>query len=394
MLDVGLILLTAATAFAAYTYLLYPGILWLLGRNRNRPRAETPPTWPAVSIMLPVFNEKAQIRAELESLLALDYARERLQILVISDASDDGTDDIVREYADRGVELLRMRERGGKTAAENAARSHLRGEIIVNTDASIRIAPPSLKLLVAAFSDPTIGLVSGRDVSVGDLGSHQNAGESGYVGYEMGIRQLETRVAGIVGASGCFFGLRARLHHEVLPNALSRDFAAALMAREQGYRSVSADDAICYVARTATLRQEYRRKVRTIARGMETLAYKRHLLNPLRYGAFAWMLFSHKVCRWLVPWMGLLGLVGLGLVAASGELWAQVLLGAAALGVLIAATGWSWPAQRRLPAWVALPSFLVLGNLAAVHASLKALRGELNPVWDPTRRSVISSVAR
>ena len=125
--------------------------------------------------------------------MLLDYPAERRQILIVSDASTDGTDEIVAEYADRGIELVRQPTRAGKTAAENAARSALRGDIIVNTDASIRIHPHSLKPLIAAFSDPSVGVASGRDVSVARLDDDSNVGESGYVDYEMRIRALETR---------------------------------------------------------------------------------------------------------------------------------------------------------------------------------------------------------
>src|SRR5439155_18332143 len=221
----------------------------------------------------------------------------------------------------RGVELLRLPERRGKTAAENAARAHLRGTIIVNTDASVRIALQALKPLVAAFADPTVGVASGRDVSVARVGAEANAGESTYVGYEMWVRALETRVAGIVGASGCLYACRRRLYMRLVPEALSRDFAAALMAREAGYRSVAVRDAVCYVPRVASLHAEYRRKVRTITRGWQTLVYMRHLLNPFRYGLFAWMLFSHKICRWLAPWA--IGLAIVGLIALNLGHWAS-----------------------------------------------------------------------
>ena len=235
----------------------------------------------------------------IDSLLELDYPPDRRHILIISDASTDRTDDIVRSFAHRGVELLRLTVRGGKTAAENAAAARLQGEVVVNTDATIRIVPGALRHLVAAFQDPTVGVASGRDVSVGDLRSAGNQGESGYVGYEMWVRSLETTVGGIVGASGCFFATRRVLYEAAFPEALSRDFASCLIAREQGYRAVSVDAAIALVPRACSLRVEYRRKVRTMARGLSTLAFKRHLLNPARYGAFSVMLISHKLCRWL-----------------------------------------------------------------------------------------------
>lgn len=386
---VAWILVAVPVVVTVYAYAGYPLLLGAAARvRRRRPAAPDPEAWPLVSISLPAYNEEAQIRGAVESLLALDYPAGRKQILVVSDASTDATDDIVREYAARGVELLRMPERGGKTAGENAAAAYLRGEIVVNTDASIRIRPDALKPLVACFADPSVGVASGRDVSVARTGEDKNAGEAGYVGYEMKVRALETAVDGIIGASGCFYAIRSHLHREPLPEHLSRDFASALIAREHGYRAVSVDEAVCFVPRTNSLHREYRRKVRTMARGMETLQFKRHLMNPLRHGVFAWMLLSHKVARWMVPWTLLAGVLGVCLLAVD-HVWARVALASGAGVGLLAAAGWLWPEGRGIPRVLAVPAFAVTGNLAAVSASLRALRGDEDPTWEPTRRDVV-----
>ena len=320
-------------------------------------------------------------------MLAADYPAERRQVVVISDASSDGTDEIVRRYAARGVELVRQPERRGKTAAENAARAVLRGEIVVNTDASVRIHPDSIRHLIRAFTDPEVGVASSRDVSVDKMAAASNVGESAYVGYEMGVRALETRVSGIVGASGSLFAIRSHLHREFLPETLSRDFAAALVARLNGYRSVSVAEAICYVPRGASLRQEYRRKVRTMARGLATLIYHRRLLNPLRYGAFAWMLASHKLARWLLPWATLaMALALLGLAAEFTP--ARLIVAGAVVLVVLAAAGWYWPPARRMPRIIALPAFTLAGIVAGLHAWLKLFSGQQAATWEPTRREV------
>ena len=370
-----------------YAYFGYPALLWLFSR-RGRSTVASPVTdeWPTVSISLPVYNEAAQIRDVIQSLLNIDYPRERLQILIVSDASSDGTDDIVREYASRGVELLRIPTRGGKTNAENSAAAILRGEIVVNTDASIRILPDALKPLIAQFSDPQVGVASGRDISVAaGQNANPNAAESGYVGYEMTIRSMETRCGGIVGASGCFYAIRTHLHRVFLPAHLSRDFASALIAREYGYRAVSVDEALCLVPRTSSLRSEYRRKVRTITRGMETLFHKRHLLTPFRYGRFAWMLFSHKVCRWAVPCGGVLSVVAITGLAIS-ETWARAALGAFVLMSTLAFLGYRWPFARPMPRLVGMVASLAGANLATAHSVVKALQQDDNAAWEPTRR--------
>jgi cellulose synthase/poly-beta-1,6-N-acetylglucosamine synthase-like glycosyltransferase len=384
------ILVLGPVALVLYAYVGYPAILWVAARLRGKRTAPPPPeVWPRISITVPAYNEEAQIRGVIESLLKLDYPADRRQIMVISDASTDRTDEIVKEFADRGVELLRLPQRGGKGEGERAAARVVSGEIVVNTDASIRIQPHSLKRLIAHFADPQVGLASGRDVSVSRLEQDVNVGESGYVGYEMGIRRLETELSGIVGASGCFYAIRIDLHRKPLPPALSRDFASALITHENGYRAVSADDATCLVPRTASLHKEYRRKVRTIARGMQTLAHKRHLLNPFRHGVFAWMLFSHKVCRWLVPWAGIVALVGLFL-AADDSVIAAGLFGAAVVGLVLAAIGWMLAERRPLPRLLSIPAYLVAGNAAAIHATFRAMKGAELGVWEPTRRDTVT----
>ncbi len=385
-LDLFFVLLPAV--LAGYAYLIYPLLLKACGRLSGRsPAAGDPPEWPQISIVVPAYNEEAAIARTLDSLLDLDYPADRRQILVVSDCSTDRTDTIVAGYADRGVELLRLPVRGGKTAAENAALGALTGGIVVNTDATIRILPGSIKPLIRVFQDPGIGVASGRDLSVGDITVEGNQGESGYVGYEMWIRSLETAVGSIVGASGCFYAIRRELHEALVPSVLSRDFASALTAREHGRRAVSVDDAVCLVPRTASLRREFRRKVRTMTRGLETLWFKRHLLNPFRYGRFAWMLCSHKLVRWLVFLVWPLALVGLLLLARNSILARGALL-LVGLGLGLGLLAWRAPEGRPLPRIVAICGFALVSHVAGLVAWSKALRGELNPIWEPTRRPV------
>jgi hypothetical protein len=251
----------------------------------------------------------------------------------------------------------------------------------------VRVDAQAIRALVAAFDDPTVGVASGRDVSVSNIEREQegNGGEGAYVGYEMWIRDLETALGGIVGASGCLYAIRADLHALPVPDELSRDFSAALTARAHGYRAVSVPEALCYVPRGRSIRQEYRRKVRTITRGLATLAHNRALLNPLRYGRFAWMLFSHKVCRWLLPWAGVLALATLAPLALTYS-WARVLFGGGIAVLGLAALGWLWPRNAAVPRLVALPAYVVAGNVAVLRAWVRLVTGRAAPLWEPTRR--------
>lgn len=382
-------MLALPTAVGAWAYAGYPAALWLAARGRRPPPSPQPAgdaEWPMVSIVIPAYNEEAQIRGAIESALGQDYPESRRQILILSDASTDATDDIVREYAAQGVELLRMPQRSGKTAAENASIPHLRGEIVVNTDSSIRFHPAVVRELVRRMLDPSVGVASGRDVSIALQDSSANVAEAGYVGYEMWVRALETRTGGIVGASGSGYAIRADLHAIPIRQDLSRDFSAALTAHRHGYRAVSVDEALCYVPRTASLQREYHRKVRTISRGMDTLYNSRHLLNPTRYGAFAWKLLSHKIARWLLPPAAAVGVVGLALLARE-QRWAAVALALVGVGMLLALVGAWWPEGRARPRLLSVAAFGVAANVAVLHAIWRVLNEQHDHIWEPTRRT-------
>jgi hypothetical protein len=189
-----------------------------------------------------------------------------------------------------------------------------------------------------------------------------------------------------VGASGCFYAIRRELHQSLFPEALSRDFASALVAREHGFRAVSVDEAVCLVPRSVSLPREFHRKVRTMARGLETLWFKRQLLNPFRYGSFSWMLASHKLCRWLVFLFAPLAFIGLGLLSLRSATAALLLV--AGLLVLVAGLfALRWPEGHRMPRLLAVCGFVVAAHVAGLLAWGKALRGERNPIWEPTRRT-------
>jgi cellulose synthase/poly-beta-1,6-N-acetylglucosamine synthase-like glycosyltransferase len=392
-----LLVVFAACVFATvYAYALYPLLLLVVARVRRSHRVvrDEPAEWPRISITLPAYNAERTLRPVLEALVRVDYPQERRQILVVSDGSTDGTDDLVREYAAQGVELLRIEGRLGKTEIENRAMGALTGEIIVNTDASVTVRPDAIKRLVSAFGDPDVGVASARDVSVASVGAEGDASEAAYVGYEMWVRDLETAVSGIIGSSGCLYAIRAELHRRQLPGHLSRDFSSALWARLNGKRAVSVRDAICFVPRAASMRVEYRRKIRTMSRGIQTLFHHGALLNPIRYGVFAWMLWSHKLIRWLVPWALLVSAVVVTLlgpvVAASAPAFVPVVvlaIAGMAAGGMLAGMGWWWPGEGA-PRLARMAAYFVSGTVAGLVAWVRALRDQRAPVWEPTPRAL------
>jgi len=199
----------------------------------------------------------------------------------------------------------------------------------------------------------------------------------------MWLRDLETAAGGIVGASGSLYAIRAELHQRRLPGHLSRDFGAVLHAREMGSRAVSVPAAVCLVPRGAGGPDEYRRKARTMARGLATLGVHRHLLDPFRYGRFAWMLLSHKLLRWAIP--PVLGAVAMAWVLPGiGIGWSR---GVVVVGVVVAAAGRWWP-WGVAPRMLAIPAYAAGAVVAGIEAWWVALTGGAQAVWEPTRRPV------
>lgn len=386
----GWTLIAAPVVLGVYAFVVYPTVVWCWSRLRPPfVLAGEPEVWPKITILIVAYNEQHRLRRTIETALAVDYPAELLDILVVSDASSDGTDDLVQNYGDPRVRLLRQPERRGKPAGENASGAHVRGEYVVSIDASILIPRDSLKPLVRALLVPGVGLASGRDISVGDEAREGNKAESSYVGLEMTLRSFETRVHSIVGASGCFYAARRELHALPLPEHLSRDFAAASVARAHGYRAVSVDEATCLVPRTPTLKAELRRKSRTMARGLGTLLYLRSMMNPFKYGSYAFMLASHKLARWLL-FPALLGwLIGPLLLMRSAPYTLVVTLGIV-VGLTLARITLSWPDSKRLPKLVSFPGYIFVSIVAGWKAWLLLLRGKKLATWEPTKRPASS----
>jgi glycosyltransferase involved in cell wall biosynthesis len=375
-------------AGATYSYFVYPLLLIALRAVRGRPvmRAGTPTDpggeaseSPAVSLIITAYNEAARIADKLENSLALEYPN--LDIVVASDCSDDGTDEIVRRYAARGVRLVRAPERRGKEFAQQCAIGRATGEILVFSDTGTRIEPTAISRLVRYFDDPTVGAISSEDRFLRDDGAL--VGEGAYVRYEMMLRRLETDLAGLVGLSGSFFAARRAVCDDWDIYSPS-DFNTALNCARAGQRAVTAPDVLGYYKDLQDPGREYQRKVRTVLRGITGLMRHADVMSPLRDPLFAWQVFSHKLMRWLVPAF----LAGLLITSAglSGQHWlfSAALAGQIVLYVVAFLAHWRPGMQGN--SLVRLVYFFCQVNVAILHAALRYLSGGRMTIWQPSAR--------
>ena len=368
-----------------YAFVGYPLAIGILAGVSPRPVKKESIT-PKVSLIICAYNEDAVIREKIENSLKLDYPKERLEVIVASDCSTDRTNQIVSEYANRGVRLLTLPERKGKTAAQNLAVSKAEGEIIVFSDASILLEPDSIRKLVRNFSDPTVGCVSCEDKTISIRDGKAVEDEGLYVRYEMAVRRWESRFGSIVGASGCFYGLRKPLWRQP-EDFLVVDFTTALDVRELGYRTVSEPEAIAYVKTVASPEKEFARRVRTATRGLVGLLHKRRLLNPFRFGFFAFQLASHKLLRFLVPGLLILLLISNVMLAGAGLIYLSSLV-LQAVFYANALIGYLLKQRAGLPRVFSFPLYFVIVNWAILVAWARVFQGKTDATWAPTRRAL------
>lgn len=365
-----------------YAYLGYPAavacLAGLLRREVKKAESE-----PAVSVVISAYNEAPVIAATIENKLGLDYPSGKLEIVVVSDGSTDGTDAIVARFAGRGVRLIRQEPRGGKTSALNLALASVTGEVVVFSDANSLYAPDALRALVANFADPEVGYVTGRMVYLGKDGKPAGDGCGAYMRYENGLRLLESRIGSVVGVDGGIDAVRRSLYRPMAPDLLP-DFVLPLMVVEKGYRVVYEPQALLCEQALEEDADEYRMRVRVSLRALWALLAMRGLLNPLRFPLFAWQLFSHKVLRYLVFLFLVLAYVSGALTSGEGPLHLALFLAqnlfylAAALERLAGRGGLG----NRL---LTFSRYFCLVNLAAGHAFLKFLMGKKQVLWQPRK---------
>jgi glycosyltransferase involved in cell wall biosynthesis len=363
-----------------WTYLGYFLALLLISRVHRR-TVQMADIEPPVTMVVTAHDEARRIKQKLENMLKIDYPREKMEIIIVSDGSTDGTDEIVKTFADEGVRLLRIPERQGKHFGQGRGIQHARSEIVILSDATTYLEPDAVRKIVRNFADPTIGVVSGTDQARGE--NLAQSGEGAYVRYEMKLRELEGWVGSLVGASGCFFAIRKELAREWIDD-MSSDFYMPIVAHKNGFRTVPETEAIGYYELAGDPQREFSRKVRTVLHGLEVLFQFSEIMNVFRYGGYSLQMISHKLMRWLAPFALLILLVANLSLLDSGSVYRWIMAGQLALYIM-AGIAALYPSLQKVPAFK-VPFFFVMVNVSIILAWVQYLKGEKQVVWEATQR--------
>ncbi len=365
-----------------YSYFLYPLILKIIpARHAQESGQLVDSSLPDLSMIVTVHNEAGRIREKLDNTLQIDYPKEQLEIIVASDFSTDDTDSIVESYRDRGVRLVRADAHKGKEYAQLCAIRECTGEVFVFSDVATRIPPEALRLMAQRFTDRQIGALSSEDQFISNDGGI--VGEGAYVKYEMWLRRLESDRAGLVGLSGSFFAARREVCADWDIYSPS-DFNTALNCAKQRLVAVTCPDVHGIYKDVKDPGREYRRKMRTVIRGITAISRHPEVLNPFTMGLFAFQVWSHKIMRWGVPWFMLVFAVSTIMLQSQGLIYTLALAVQVAFYAL-AFAGWL-SAGMRDNTLVRIVFFFVQTNLALAQATISFLFGKRMTVWTPSQR--------
>lgn len=367
-----------------YVYFGYPVLLWILTFGKPAITHLREDNFPSVALIISCYNEADVIREKLDNALELDYPEELLRILVVSDGSDDGTDELVQEFADNRIKLIRQEGRLGKTMGLNLAMEQVTEEVTVFSDANAMYAPDAIAKLVRNLADPSVGYVVGAALYTDGSSGASAQNENLYWRYELAIKIMESRLHSVVGGDGAIYAIRTELW-EPLQQQDINDFVNPLQIIAKGYRGIFEPDAKSFEETAGEFSREIARKERIVNRSIRGLMRVKEVMNPAKTGIFAWQVISHKLLRWLIAMFLALAFVGSVMLATQGLIFFQIVgLGGLAL-LLLAGKGHLSVDKNSLPVWISMPYYFVMVNLYSLKGIVRAMRGETQVIWSSAR---------
>jgi cellulose synthase/poly-beta-1,6-N-acetylglucosamine synthase-like glycosyltransferase len=374
-----------------YSYFGYFLLLQYFKKNKTNKtitEVEEPKT---ISIIIAAKNEELHIEEKILNTLSLNAwdksvkeellsTNPRIEVIVADDSSTDRTLEIVQLFKDSGVLISSSKDNKGKEVAQREAVLLSTSEIILFTDTKVILNEDIIHNTLKYYKNASVGVVSSTDCVIDN---DNKSGEGAYVKYEMKLRDLESEVNSLVGLSGSCFSARRTIATKI-EAGIPSDFTLLMQAIKFGYKGIIAPDVIGSYQAVKDIDKEFKRKVRTVLRGMTALASHSEMLDISKYGFFSVQLISHKLYRWLVPWFLIILFISSFIMSSCSSFWSLIFFGQLAL-VLLALCGKYAPNSTKYLA-VKISLFFIVSNLAILIAGIKFIQGKQIASWEPSKK--------
>jgi cellulose synthase/poly-beta-1,6-N-acetylglucosamine synthase-like glycosyltransferase len=379
-----------------YTYVGYGILLFVIIKIRRffkigKKKVIDSSYEPEVTLFIAAYNEKDYVAAKMKNTSALDYPKNKLKIVWVTDGSDDGTPYLLKDFKHTTVHHLD--ERNGKIGAMNRGMAFVKTPIVIFSDANTNLGKESIRRIVNLFNDPTVGCVSGEkrivdkesDVAAG-------AGEGIYWKYESALKKWDAELYSVVGAAGELFAIRTALYKQVEKDTILDDFIISLRVAQEGYTIQYDPEAYAIETASANVKEEFKRKIRISAGGIQSIVRLRSLLNIFKFGTLSFQYISHRVLRWSLTPLCLILLIPVLTILAANEglfsfdfysilFWLQLLFYAAAV------LGWFLENRETRVKILFVPYYFFIMNLSVVLGFFRYIQKSQSVNWERSKRA-------
>lgn len=382
-----------------YSYIGYGILLWIIlriksvfsSKNREPGTGKPEPAWPAVALVVAAYNEEDFILQKIENTLALDYPKDKLELIFITDGSSDNTPAIISRYP--GILLLHQPERRGKVAAMNRAIQHVQASLVIFCDANTLLNKDCVREIVKHYENPKVGGVAGeKKIMQQGKDAAAAAGEGLYWKYESFLKRLDSALYTTVGAAGELFSVRKSLFEQAPEGTIIEDFVQSLKLVINGYVVRYEPNAYAAEAPSASIKDEMKRKVRICAGAFQAMVLLKELFNVFKYPVASFQFISHRILRWTACPVALVLLLisNLLIVWLGGGIFYQVVLAGQLLFYIMGITGWIYASRNiRLKA-VYIPFYFLFMNLSVFIGFSRFLRNKQTVLWEKAARQKIA----
>lgn len=380
-----------------YTYLGYALILFVLTTFKKiiSPKKNTLTNKnyePQVCLFVTAFNEKDYVNQKVENSFSLNYPKDKIQYLWVTDGSDDGTPEILQKH-DK-LEIHHLSERRGKMHAMNRGMQFVKAPIVIFSDTNTILGTESIREIVDKFNDPKVGCVAGEKRIVEKVAdAAAGAGEGIYWKIESWIKKMDAELNSAVGAVGELFAIRKDLFHDVEIDTILDDFIISMRIAQKGYRIEYSPNAYAIETASLNVNEELKRKIRISAGGIQTIFRLKSLLNPFKFGLLTWQYFSHKVLRWILAPLSLIAVfITNFLIVFKTQIWSEpgfysLFFYLQVIFYLLAWIGWYIENKKLKLKFVFIPFYFVMINYASIRGIIRYLKGKQPVNWEKSKRA-------